>query len=280
MRLSSILISILGLAVAGGSVFAARNYVELQQAQSVAATQAGIVQVIVASRDIPLGQPIEAAMLTTVAWPREALPADSFTEYEPLLGAPGGEPRRARRAITQGEVILAGKLSEFGEKVTIVQALEPGFRAVAIEVSAETAVGGFVTPGDRVDILLTSGTQETLRAVTILQNIRVMGVDQDSDENDNSVAVARTVTLEVSPSDGQRLALARRAGTLSLSLRTAALEGEVAPVLEAISLNDLLRVEAPVPVALEEGETPPPPPPVREIVVRRGTVETLVPLNP
>ena len=125
-------------------------------------------------------------------------------------------------------------VSGFGEKVTIVQALAPGHRAMSIKVNAETGVGGFVTPGDRVDILLTQGRNETLKTVTILQNARVIGVDQTADTRADSPEIARTVTVEVSPEEGQRLALAQSAGTLSLTLCT--LEATNDAPLESIGL--------------------------------------------
>ena len=88
---------------------------------------------------------------------------------------------------------------------------------MAIEVDAVSGVGGFVTPGDRVDVVLTQGNNDNLRAVTILQNVRVIGVDQTSDEEKDQPGVARTITFEVSPADGQKLALAQKAGSLSLT---------------------------------------------------------------
>ncbi len=86
-------------------------------------------------------------MLQVMSWPRTALPPGAITELEMLVPAPGMPPRRATREMAQGELILASKVSAFGEKVTIVQSLGENTRAMAIKVEAETAVGGFVTPG-------------------------------------------------------------------------------------------------------------------------------------
>lgn len=274
MRASSILVTLVGLGVAGGSVYAARDYIETQ-ATAAAAGQVATVAVLVASRDIPLGQPIEAHLVTTQNWPVDAVPAGVFVDPTLLLPDPGEEPRRAMRAIAQGELFTAARVSEWGEKVTIAQTLSEGTRAMAINVDAQTAVGGFVTPGDAVDIVLTRGDNETMRAVTILQNIRVLGVDQDSSEDSDAPVVARTVTVEVTPDQGQRLALAQRAGTLSLSLRdsTAAVDTE----LTAISLDDLLMVDPPAPEVEPEATevaapAPAPEPMRRSITIRRGLV--------
>lgn len=258
MRLGSVLLSLMGMVVAGGSAYLARDVLEAQSANAAASGQPAVVEVIVAGHDIAFGQAIEAQMLTTISWPREAVPNGIFSDYATLLPVTGQPPRRARRAISQGELILASKVSDFGEKVTIVQTLGPNHRAMAVKVNAETAVGGFVTPGDFVDVVLTQGRNETLRAVTILQNIRVIGVDQDSNEQTDAPEVARTVTVEVTPEQGQTLALAQQAGTLSLTLRT--LEATEDKPLEAIRLSDVMRDLSPVP----EDET------ARRVVIRRG----------
>ena len=263
MRFSSLITALVGLVVAGGSVYAARDYLETQRTVASSSEQSALVQVVVASRDITFGQAIESQLLTSMAWPREAVPPGSYFDYAALLPEAGNPPRRAKRNIAQGELILISKVSDFGEKVTIVQTLGPNSRATAIRVSAETAVGGFVTPGDFVDVLLTQGRNGELRTVTILQNIRVIGVDQQSDEESDSPQVSRTVTVEVTPEESQRLALAQQAGTLTLTLRT--LDAGIDEPLDSIRLSDVMRDLSPLP---EDA-------PARTIKVRRGIIETV-----
>ncbi len=261
MRLSALITALTGLAVAGGSVYLARDYIQIQPSAAQASAESETVGVIVAARDISFGEAIEAGTLTSIDWPRAALPAGVYTDFDELLASNGQPPRRARRPISQGELLLRPKISQFGEKVTIVQEIGPEHRAMAIDVDAETAVGGFVTPGDRVDILLTEGTKENLRAITILQNIRVIGVDQEADQQTDKPSVARTVTVEVSPDQGQRLALAQRAGRLSLTLRS--IQDTEDRALQMTRLVDLLH--EPEPEAEEEAPRKP------VIRVRRGT---------
>ncbi|WP_300514733.1 Flp pilus assembly protein CpaB [Aliiroseovarius sp.] len=264
MRIGAIMTAIVGLAVAGGSTWFARDVLESRVAQPAAEAEVSLVEVYVAGQDIGFGQVIEANMLTTIAWPSNAVPIGTFSDAGDLLPKGDQDARRARRPIAQGELILVSKVSDFGEKVTIVQTLGPNNRAMAIKVNAESGVGGFVTPGDFVDVLLTQGRNENMRAVTILQNIRVVGVDQDSNEQTDAPEVARTVTVEVTPDQGQRLALAQKAGTLSLTLRT--LDGAVDEPLESVRLSDLMRDISPVPEE-EEAKV------IRTILVRRGTAE-------
>lgn len=270
MRIASLVTFAAGLAVAGGSAWMASDFLEAKYARQAQAKGAdtGLVSVVVAAQNIPFGQIVDASRVETMPWPAAALPRGSFTDYSAVLPASGQEPRRASAAIAQGELLLASKLSGFGQKVTIVQSLGPNRRAFTINVNASTGVAGFVTPGDRVDVLLTQGRDASLRTVTILQNLRVIGVDQEVNEQTNKPEIARTVTLDVSPDDSQKLALAQKAGTLSLTLRTLDDETvETAP--QAISLRDVLHEPDPVVAADAPAAAP-----IRSVIVRRALVPT------
>ncbi|MBE0413735.1 Flp pilus assembly protein CpaB [Yoonia sp.] len=267
MRISSIIMAIVGLGVAGGSAQLAREMLTAPQAAATATPE--LVYVVTAASEIRRGEEILAHMLTTQAWPGDAVPAGVFLDRAALLPTANGQPRRATRPMVAGELVLNGKVSDFGEKVTIAQSLSPGTRAMAIKVDAVTAVGGFVTPGDSVDLLLTRGRGEELMADTILRNIRVIGVDQKSDELNDRPDVAATVTVEVTAEQGQVIALAQRAGTLSLALRNG--DGDDSMPLERLRLSDL--VPEPVVAPAPEPEAAPVAPPARTMIVRRG-VET------
>jgi pilus assembly protein CpaB len=123
--------------------------------------------------------------------------------------------------------------------------LEPGMRAMAIRVTVETAAGGFILPGDRVDVLLTRettlanvGAQDSDRSKfsssTVMQNVKVLAIDQSTRAGDDEQAVVgATATLELGPRDAEALALAKSEGELSLVLRsyadTGGPSGRVAP---------------------------------------------------
>lgn len=266
MRIGSILTTMLGVSLAAGAVFLAREELLQPQAAGTQARTQAYTEIVVATQNIQFGQEIEPHLVTLQSWPSEALPQGAVLKLEDVLANDEGI-RRARANIVQGEVVLTSKLSGFGEKVTITQKLGENTRAMAIKVDAVTAVGGFVTPGDFVDIVLTQGRNEDIRAVTILQNIRVIGVDQQSEEQVDSPEIARTITVEVTPAQGQRLALAQKAGTLSLTLRT--LEGVLDEPLDMVDLRDLLKEKSPV----EEAEKAP------TIKVRRAGAVELVDIN-
>ena len=226
---------------------------------------------VVALADIGFGQEIMAEMLTTQAWPVESIPEGAFLSLEAVTGSAGQAPRSARRAISAGELLMAAKVSEFGEKVSIQQTLTPGTRAMTIQVDAVSGVAGFVKPGDRVDIVLTETRSGDLRARTIMQNIRVVGIDQSYAEDVEGAQLARTMTVEVTPEDGQRLALAQRAGALSLTLRSG--DGTDTAPLEAMSLSDLLdgaAVDLPEPTDTAAKRT---------VTIRRGSDAEIIELN-
>ena len=269
MRASSIFLALFGLAVAGGSAQLARELMTAPQAD--AASAAALVTIMTAASEIKRGDIIQPFMLRAQSWPAGAVPAGSFADAAPLLPAAGGEPRRALRSHVAGEVILEGKISGFGEKVTIAQSLSPNARAMAIKVDAVTAVGGFITPGDYVDVLLTRGNDVTLMTDTILRNIRVVAVDQSDDELIDKPDVAATVTVEVSAEQGQVIALAQNAGTLSLALRTP--DSKDAMPIERLRISDLVPEPVVAPVVEVAAVIPAPVivPPRRVITIRRGT---------
>jgi pilus assembly protein CpaB len=153
-----------------------------------------------------------------------------------------------REPILAGEPIVARKIVRAGDSGYMAAYLEPGMRAMSIGVSVETAAGGFILPGDRVDVLVTvelqdtgeNGGQTRYASSTVLQNVKVLAVDQSTRaEDDQQAVVGATATLEVQPSDAEALALAKAAGTLSLVLRsyadTAGPSGRVQPLPRARS---------------------------------------------
>ena len=278
MNFRSLMTILFGTALAGGASYAVMNFSDTG-AGAAEAVEVPMQEVVVALSEINYGDVIDPRLLGTQAWPRESVPQGVFFDTDSF--DIDGQPRRALANVFPGELILAAKVSEPGARVSLVQKLTPGFRAVAIKVSATTAVGGFVTPGDYVDVVMSQGSGANLRVVTILQKVKVIAVDQISQELQNQAIVARTVTVEVTPMDGQKLVLAEKAGDLSLSLRD--LEAPDEELIPEISVGDLFApepepepapepeivyVEVPVEVAPE-----PKPEPVdtrARITVRRG----------
>ena len=283
MNIRSLLTILFGTALAGGASYMVMNFSDTG-AGAAEALDVPMREVVIAQTEIGFGEVIEPRMLATQSWPADAVPAGVYFAKEVLFE--GNEPRRALASLYPGELLLAAKVSQPGERVSLVQKLTPGYRAMAIRVAAETAVGGFVTPGDYVDVVMTLGGGGDIRAVTILQNVKVIGVDQIAEELQNQAIVARTITVEVRPADGQKLALAQKAGQLSLSLRD--LDAPEMVNIPEIGLSDLFAPEpepepepvaepeivyVEVPVEVEVEVEPKPVVDVRpRITVRRGIV--------
>jgi pilus assembly protein CpaB len=238
MRVRGLVVLVTGLFLAGGSVFAAHSYLQKTSSPPGEAQVKKVGAIVVASREIPYGIPISFEMVRLQEWPQEAIPPEAFTSLEQLLGTSDQQPRRARRSMVAGEPVVRSKVSKFGEKVTIADMIDPAKRAMAIRVNDVSGVAGFVTPGDRVDILLTRRlSNDDMITTTVLQDIVVRGTDQLADQDLDKPNVARTVTVEVTPEEAQRVALAQQAGTLGLTLRNLATAEK--PDLPALSVNEL-----------------------------------------
>jgi pilus assembly protein CpaB len=238
MRVRGLVVLVIGVSLAGGSVLVAHSYLKNMTARPGEAQAKPVAAIVVARGEIAYGAPLSFEMVRLQQWPEEAIPPEAFMSLEEVLGTSDQQPRRARRSMVAGEPVLRNKVSDFGEKVTIADLIDPTKRAMAIQVNDVSGVAGFVTPGDRVDVLLTRRLgNDDMITTTVLQDIVVRGTDQLADEDSDKPNVARTVTVEVTPEEAQRVALAQQAGTLSLTLRNLATTAR--PDLRALSVNEL-----------------------------------------
>jgi pilus assembly protein CpaB len=154
-------------------------------------------------------------------------------------------------AIEANEPVLSSKITGPGQRATLSAVIADGMRAVTIRVNDVDGVAGFVLPGDRVDVALTRQADKNNTNDVVLQNIKVLAIDQVADERTDKPSIARAVTLEVNATDAQKIALAATVGNLSLMLRRA---GEAkAAETRRVTLGDLTNGGAP---AVEEGEAP------------------------
>jgi len=198
--------------------------------------------VVVARKPFEFGTELSAEALQEREWPANAVPEGAFAKIDEVVGT---ERRVALRSIAVGEPVLKEKVSGFGWRAALSQVIEDGYRAVAVRVTDVSGAGGFILPGDRVDVLSTiSPTNDKIDTITniLLEGVRVLAIDQEADESTGGAIVAKAATIEVKPDDAQRIALASSIGTLSLSLRnTLALaeEGEAAKANRPIRYKDL-----------------------------------------
>ena len=205
--------------------------------EKAARASAGTTKVAVAAVPLDYGVALTPEKVRFVDYPSNSLPAGTYERIGQLL--PAGEKRVALRPIQVNEPILASKVSGKGQPKSIASLLPDGMRAMAVRINDVSGVAGFIQTNDAVDVLVTRSIGDN-REVTdvLLQNIRVMAIDQNAKKNDGTPDVARTTTLEVGPLEAQKLALAQRVGTLSLVLRKPG-EEQNNPVVETVSLEDL-----------------------------------------
>jgi Flp pilus assembly protein CpaB len=186
-------------------------------------------KVLVATRALPVGTILDDASLKFQPWPKDLIDGAYYLEGKSDMNVLRGSV--VRTAITAGQPVTVGSLVQPGDRGFLAAALGPGMRAITVSVRAETSVAGFVFPGDRVDLMLTQtvdgsggGGGPSLRTTeTIIRNLRVLATDQrttgEDDKGNREVKQFQTVTLEVTPRIGEKIAVAQTIGTLSLSLR-------------------------------------------------------------
>lgn len=205
-----------------------------QQAAAAAPVPLG-PKVLVAKKALPAGTIIDPESLSYQPWPQELLQSAYYVE-----GSPDGDTKKllgtvVRYPITAGQPVTRGSLVGPQDRGFLAAALGPGMRAVTVPVNVNTGVGGFVFPGDHVDVVLTQnvsggGDGPPLKvSETIVRNVRVLATDQritDKDEDGKTqVRTFSNVTFEVTPKLVEKIAVAQSLGQLSLSLRSIADNG-------------------------------------------------------
>ncbi|MEO1494657.1 MAG: Flp pilus assembly protein CpaB [Pseudomonadota bacterium] len=242
MRVVALLVLVFGVALAGGAIFFASEYFRAYEA-SLARRDQGpeLTRVIAAKAPLDYGDVIKLEgsgdSLRWVEWPSGSVPEGAFTSLEDLLGDEKDQIRTVLRKVEPGELILKSKVTGFGERPRVAAQVAEGKRAFTISINAASGGAGLIAPGDRVDILLTRSIERQLMTSTLLQNVRIIAMDQTSDTESDTRRAARTATVEVEPRDAQTLALAQQTGKLSLILRGMTEEGSAE--VGSVGVHDL-----------------------------------------
>ena len=189
---------------------------------------------VVAGKPLRFGDELVAGSLREVPWPEGALPTGAFARIAELTAG----KRVVVLPMDVNEAVLASKITGPGQRATLSAVLQDGMKAVTIRVNDVEGVAGFVLPGDHVDVVLTRQVdKETATNDVVIENARVLAVDQSADAMTFKPSVVKAVTVEVEVADAQKLALASQVGTLSLLLRKA---GETASdQSRRVTLSDL-----------------------------------------
>ncbi|MDB5639882.1 MAG: Flp pilus assembly protein CpaB [Bradyrhizobium sp.] len=270
MRTSSIILSI--AAVVMGAI-ASLLVLSWLRSQSHEATREVRGTIVVAAAQLGLGVTLTEDNLAEIAWAATTLPEGAFATKHELLK----DGRRVVLAsLERNEPVLRGKITLPGQPGSLSSVLEDGKRAVTVRVDDVRGVAGFIRPNDRVDVVLirTEGNSNASSySDLILQQVKVLAVDQLTGERNEQATVAKAVTLEVTAVEAQKVLLATNIGKLSLILRQA---GPGSPEENRrVTERDLAaQAELPPPPQKKLPADPPPPPPAA-IPARRSDTATV-----
>lgn len=183
-------------------------------------------EVLVASTDLQPGDHLSGAQVRWQAWPKKSIDSNFITERNTPSINSAVDGTVTRTPIVAGEPITNNKIVHTDAAGVMAATLTPGTRAIAIAVSTDTGAGGFILPNDRVDLIATVQVSESpkrYKTGTLLENLRVLAMDQTYKEDANQkVVLAKTATLEVTPAQAELVQAAGTSGTLSLALRSLA----------------------------------------------------------
>jgi pilus assembly protein CpaB len=243
MRASSVVTLVIAIVMGGIAAFLARNWL-ISRTQAVPTT----TTIIAAAKPLAFGTPLTDDAVVEMPWAAKVVPEGSFLSKEALFK----DGRRISLAnIQQNEPILSSKVTGPNQRASLSTLIEGDKRAITVRVDDVRGVAGFVLPNDRVDVVLIRSSKDSpgnrQQSDLLLQDIKVIAVDQISSEQKDRPVVAKAVTLEVTPFQAQKISLATSVGSLSLILRKAG---------DANVVSDRRVTES----DLSEAEPAPPPP--------------------
>ncbi|GAA6181311.1 MULTISPECIES: Flp pilus assembly protein CpaB [unclassified Shimia] len=259
MRAIFAAVLLIGLGIAGFSVYMAQNYIKEQErkAELARANSAPAIELVdgfIVSRQIKFGEKLELKDVRRVKWPKAAMPEGMFTDADVLFPDGNNIQRVVLRTMEKGELLIAAKTTEPGQEAGISSRLQAGERAFTVKVDVTSGVSGLLRPGDRVDVYWTGRVENDKSkrgefTKLIQPNVKLIAVDQSVNEEMEGRGIARTVTVAVASQEVPALNFAQSSGRLSLSLVGAGDE-TVAAVIEVDQKSLLGLVDAPL--AVEE----------------------------
>ena len=229
MSARALVFVVIALVMAGATAMFARSYLSAERAdlsaQATPAPKQITKNVLVATADLPAGSFVKAEHVRWQAWPEDAVNdtylIEGVAKSEDVVGAV------VRRGIIGGEPVTGGRIVRPGDRGFLAAVLQPGMRAVAIGVNPTSGIAGLVFPGDRVDIILTQavptgGSDPRMASETVLENVRVLAIDQVLNDQSGEPTLGKNATIEVTPKQAEVVAVVSDMGKLSLSLRSLA----------------------------------------------------------
>ena len=206
--------------------------------QEEARGQMALTKIVVAAANLNIGTRLSADNLALAEWPKANVPQGAFSEISQVEG------RVVVSKMIAGTPIRAAELAAPGSGAGLVATIKPGMRAMAIRVDEVVGVGGFIMPNTFVDVIEIDSQSPTSRARTILEKVEVLAIAQETYNEDGKPKVVRTVTLELSPQDAEKMAQTTHKGPIQLVLRN--------------PLDEVVEPPAPAPRVVERRPAPRP----------------------
>lgn len=275
-----ILVSVFALFFAAMAAWLAYSFLQ-QEVKSVKAVQPQ--RIVVAAADIPIGTAITPAQLKVASWPKDSIPPGSARDIEAVAN------RVAIRPITGGDAVTEAKLkprSGAPGAGFMTYVVPQGHRAVTVAVNEVAGVAGFLTPSDRVDVIVTTpvpGNEKENISKIVLENVPILATGQVTDQKEGKPVVVPTVTLDLVPDDAEKLVLSASKGSLQLLLRNVSdsshVESKGATIGKVLYGSELpvkaAKLRPPSPAKREPTKAPvvrtPPPRPSYTLDIVRGT---------
>ncbi|SCA55717.1 exported hypothetical protein [Candidatus Terasakiella magnetica] len=231
MSVRILILLVMAFLTAGATAMMAQNWLATERAEIMASVPKvlapkaiGYKKVLVAKTDLLAGSFVLKEKLEWQDWPEDAIGERMLKKGDVSMEDFVGSVIRSR--IPAGQPVLPSAMVRKGEQGFLAAVLTPGMRAVSVALSATSGVGGFIFPGDQVDLLLTLsqkvGEGKMRFTETLLKDVRIIAKDQSAIQAEGQAKVAKTATLEVTPKQAEIVALASQMGKLSLSLRSLA----------------------------------------------------------
>ena len=173
------------------------------------------VSVVVAATEIPFGAKLQEHEVKLIPWPENAVPQGAYSSTKDVIG------KVTMNKFYPNEIISEKRISEYLGGSTLSALITKEYRAISVRVDDVVGVAGFILPGNKVDILSTKTDRSTNKAttLTLLQNIKVLAVDQEASQEKEKPAIVRAVTLEIKPEQAEIIVQAMQEGTIQLALR-------------------------------------------------------------
>ena len=212
IKRNGMMLLLFSLAMGVGAAWVANNWLQMRVLPSADAS-VGQTPVVMAALKIPYGTKVEAQHVKVINMPDAAAPEGSYRTPAEVEG------RVATQTVLPGEILLSERFAEHLGGSTLSALVGESMRALAVRVDDVVGVAGFLLPGNYVDVVSSRRVQEHAVADTIVQKVKVLAVDQTTSTDKNDPIIVRAVTLEVTPTQAEKIAKAAQEGKIQLTLR-------------------------------------------------------------